>query len=602
MQLSVDQVLMRAKTLERKGERASARALLAEALAQYPANARLKQAVEALGKPRAKAPASQTPPQAELEIMIRLFHEGNYKALVEHGEKLARLFPASPTLFNILGAGATRLARGDLAARYFRRAIELDTGFVEAHDNLGKLLVVEKDWEGAADAFAQVLRLRPGLVEARRNLAEALVHLGRAPEAIDLYRKVLADQPRDAVALNGLALALIERAAFDEATEVARRAAEIDPGAFGIRLTQANLHRMRGETAAAQEAYRAILVKKPGMAKALRGLADLHRFVPGDPLMAQIEAAQAQAYLADDERCDLAFALAKAHGDLGNLKQTFDFLVQANHLRRRGLAYRIDKDVLQFRKLKAAAPAILAQGLPSDEVLPVVPIFIVAMPRSGTSLVEQILSRHAQVAGGGELGYMAQLGMDLATGARPATGDAIRRLRMDYLARVQPLAGGKAFVTDKMPHNFRLLPLIRAALPEAKILHLRRDPAAVCWSNFRQHFGSDALAYATDLGDVVAYYRLYAELMVEWRRLLGPAILTLDYDRLTVDQEAETRRLLDALGLPWDPACLAPHENRRVVRTASEQQVKQAVYQGSSQEWRKYEPFLNGLFDDLPMA
>ncbi len=151
-----------------------------------------------------------------------------------------------------------------------------------------------------------------------------------------------------------------------------------------------------------------------------------------------------------------------------------------------------------------------------------------------------------------------------------------------------------------MPHNFRLVALIRAAIPEAKIVHVMRDPAAVCWSNFKQIFKSDVLNFGCDLQDVVQYYRLYAELMELWKAMFGDAIFTLDYERLTSNQEAETRKLLDHLGLPWEEACLAPQNNRRGVRTASEQQVKKAVYKGSSQEWKKYEPFLDGAFDALP--
>ena len=153
-----------------------------------------------------------------------------------------------------------------------------------------------------------------------------------------------------------------------------------------------------------------------------------------------------------------------------------------------------------------------------------------------------------------------------------------------------------------MPQNFHFIPLICAAFPEAKIVHIKRSAAATCWSNYKQYFSAEGLGYSYDLKDVVSYYTLYIDLMDLWQSKYTDRIYNLNYEELTANQESETRKLIDYLGLDWDEACLSPHKNRRIVRTASQQQVKKKVYQGSSEAWRKYEPYLNGAFNSLPSS
>ena len=165
--------------------------------------------------------------------------------------------------------------------------------------------------------------------------------------------------------------------------------------------------------------------------------------------------------------------------------------------------------------------------------------------------------------------------------------------------RLTKLSNNQSFVTDKMPQNFLYIPLICAAFPEAKIIHVKRDAIATCWSNYKHYFALKGLGYSYDLKDVVAYYDLYTDLMKCWQSQYSDRIYNLDYDKLTVDQEDETRQLINYIGLKWEGACLSPHENKRSVRTASQQQVRKRVYQGGSQAWRKYESFLDGAFDSL---
>ena len=233
------------------------------------------------------------------------------------------------------------------------------------------------------------------------------------------------------------------------------------------------------------------------------------------------------------------------------------------------------------------------------EPLQSTPIFILGMPRSGTTLVEQIISSHHQVQGAGSYHLWGVFGSSFCLGDQMLNSYNASKIRKLYSTELAKVSHGKLFVTDKMPQNFLYISLILKVLPEAKIVHVKRDPAATCWSNFKNFFSAKGLGYSYDLNHTVRYFKMYKELMVFWEQLYSDRLYHLDYDKLTVQQEPETKALLANLGLKWDTACLSPHTNKRSVKTASQQQVRKKLYKGSSEAWRKYENQLNGLFAPL---
>ena len=230
------------------------------------------------------------------------------------------------------------------------------------------------------------------------------------------------------------------------------------------------------------------------------------------------------------------------------------------------------------------------------------PIFIVGMPRSGTTLVEQIISSHSQVTGAGELSFVEQFGGSLARGLSEINTTSLLGFREHYLNRLKDFAKGNLIVTDKMPQNFRYIGLLIAAFPESRIVHVKRNPAAVCWANYKQYFSSKSLGYPYALEDVISYHKSYENLMEFWGNTLSERIHNLDYELLVESQESETLRLIKYLGLDWDEQCLSPQNNTRSVATASNVQIRKKVYQGSSQQWKKYKPFLDGALDELSVS
>lgn len=195
--------------------------------------------------------------------------------------------------------------------------------------------------------------------------------------------------------------------------------------------------------------------------------------------------------------------------------------------------------------------------------------------------------------------FVSQYGRSLAAGPTPVDAKALTTFREQYLHALKQRSESNAIVTDKMPQNFLFIGLITAALPDAKIIHVKRDPAAVCWANYTQYFDSEDLSYCYDLDDILHYHELYQDLMKYWHQALPNKIYDLDYEVLTEDQEEETRKLIGYLSLGWDDACMSPQANKRGVATASLAQVRRKVYQGSSERWKRYRPYLNGVFDQF---
>ena len=282
--------------------------------------------------------------------------------------------------------------------------------------------------------------------------------------------------------------------------------------------------------------------------------------------------------------------------DIGHLKRPLTITLSAK-IRKDLLGYDLADDQNLFEKIKLHSAKIKDQRFdPEKRPKTPRPIFILGMPRSGTTLVEQILSCHSDVQGGGELPFLRQHADGLHFGRHIISGEKLQGLRTSYLEDLAQRSASKGYVTDKLPHNFTRIALIRAALPEAKIIHLCRDPRATCWS-ISNIISQLRVWDSYDLMDVVNYYELYWDLMEFWEQNYGDSLYHLDYEALTTHQEEETRNLLAYLDLAWDDACLSPHKNTRSIRTASQQQVRQKVYQGASREWKKFEPFLKGVFD-----
>ena len=499
---------------------------------------------------------------------------GELQTAIENYQIAVRVKPDYQYAYVNLGNAYQARGNYDLALKNYQRALKLGAKKINnrininsvLNNNIGAVLNLKGDITGALKGFTKALALDPNYAEAHYNKGNSFFELGNAEKAIASFREAIRLNPKYTDAYTNLGNTYHSIYDLDSAIDCYERA-------LTIKARDTALH---------------------------RNLSIVKKYTADDPHISQMEDMYTDQALIDKNCYPLCFALSKAYDDCDDYSSSFKYLSEGNKIRKRLLGYDISEDINFFNDLKQSYLDIIKINLPASVVSKSIrPIFIVGMPRSGTTLVEQIVSAHSSVYGAGELTSVNRWGRDFSIGKKSANKESLKRFRDLYLSDLQKRSDGSRWVIDKMPLNFRYIPLICSALPEAKIIHVARDAAATCWSNYQHFFSADGLGYSHDLKDVVSYYALYKDLMQLWQDPCGDRICHLNYDRLTVNQEKETRSLIDYLSLVWDDSCLAPQENKRLVKTASSLQVRDKVYQGSSQKWLKYKPFLNGAFDSV---
>ena len=540
------------------------------------------------------------PSHEQLNHLLEHYQAGKLEEAEALAASLTQQFPKHPFGWKVLGAVFMQTGRLDESLLPMQESVRLSPQDADAHNNLGNTLRELGKLDDADASYRKAIALKPDFAEAHNNLGVTLRELGRFDEAETSYRKAITLKPDYAEAHYNFGDTLRELGRFNDAEASCRKAIALKPGFAEAHRNMAVTLSELGRLEEAEASYRQAIALKPDYAEAHRQLAISSKFSSEDEQLHQMQALYNDPSISGKNRCQICFALAKASDDLEDFAAAFQFYNEGNALRKKQLGYHKVQDQKLFEAIKASFPPITAHTFePGIVAAGLTPVFITGLPRSGTTLVEQIISSHRQVTGAGELPFVSQYGRPLAAGQIPVGAKALTTFRDKYLSALQERAVGKAVVTDKMPQNFRFLGLIAAALPEAKIIHVKRDPAAVCWANYTQYFVSDAVGYCYSLDDILHYHRLYEDLMNFCHQALPNKIYDLQYELLTENQEKETRNLISHLGLEWDDACLSPERNERVVATAAHVQVRQRLYQGSSDKWKRYRPYLNGALDNF---
>ncbi len=507
-----------------------------------------------------------------LGVVLQLL--GRPAEAIMHYEAALALRPTYVEARKNLGNVMAGLNRQQEAAWHFERALALRPNDVEASIALGNAHLKLDQPEQALSHFNQVLAHASDHLEARNGLGAALQMLGRPGEAIAMHQAVLAVKPNDIEAHSRLGDALLSLGRLDEANAAMERAVALAPRKAGYYWN----------------------------------LANSKRFAADDPHLAAMEAlARDIAELNPEEQIDLHFARGKIYGDFGAHSQSFAQLREGNALMRQRVCYDEAKALGRFERMRRVFTASMiresrALGDPST-----VPVFIIGMPRSGTTLIEQIIASHPKVFGAGELSTMASVaehisGLDGSCGGPEAAPDLsaerLRRVGADYVARVRRHAPQAERITDKMPGNFLLAGLIHLALPNARIIHACRDLRDTAFSCFALLFTRGQI-FSYDLAELGRYCRGYRELMAHWHEVMPGVIFDVRYEDVVGDLEGQARRLIAHCGLDWDDACLDFQRTKRPIRTASAAQVRQPIYTSSIGRWRVHEENLQPLLQEL---
>jgi tetratricopeptide (TPR) repeat protein len=476
-------------------------------------------------------------------------------------------------------ARATPKENADVALRIAEQALALAPNHALAWLARGNVLNDLKRYEAALESFAGALALQADLIQAWSGRGDALRDLRRLDEAKAAYEKVLSLKPDLATAHDALGVLLLEMGRIDDALREIKKAIELDPIVTSFYLN----------------------------------LASAKKFSAGDPDLDAMEAVAATPQMSNTNRAFLDFALGRAYADVQDYRKSFQHLLAANAAHRATLNYDEAQSVSYFKDIeKTFTRELIAAksvgGGPSSR-----PIFIVGMPRSGSTLLEQILSSHPSIAGAGEVPAFTNAINDVLLAALPENAEqqvypafapllsapTLQAIGERYLALLAELAPEKERATDKMLGNFAYAGLIHLTLPNAIILHAARNPLDSCISCFSLKFSGNH-DYLYDLAELGRYYKRYQHLMRHWHNVLPPGrILDVQYEDVVADLEGQARRIIAHCGLPWDDRCLAFHKNDRAVRTASLTQVRQPIYKSSVDRWRVYEEFLGPLLKEL---
>ncbi len=519
-------------------------------------------------------PADQPQPRNARSLLAqgnKCVAQGEYSEAIALYQEILALNPRHPEALNNLGATLFTLGRYAEAEDFFRRTIRLHPDFADANSNLGILLRCSGRVVEAETWLRRAIKINPKHVDARTNLGLAFVFFGRLSEAKAQFKKALKFKAKSDHTLFALGhLAAIE-GRFDEAEVMLKRALDANPK----------------------------------MPLALAAIASLRKMRSSDTAWLQSAEEIAGSGISVLEEADLRFAIGKYYDDVEDFKRAFQSYQRANELHKMAAAsYDRDARVQLVDDLMRVytREGISRGGTPASESMQ--PVFVVGMPRSGTSLMEQIIASHPEAKGAGELAFWSRAARDQETVIRRTLLDESTRknLAENFLRELQARSGDALRIVDKTPLNADYLGVIHSVFPNARIIYMRRDPIDTCLSCYFQKFDVQ-LNFTMDLSDLAHYFRQHQRLMEHWRAVLPPgSILDVPYAELVADQDGWTRKVLAFLGLEWDPRCLDFHQTERPIVTASAWQVRQKIYQGSVARWRHYERFIGPLLELKDLA
>ncbi len=599
MSLKIERLISRAKKLTKKGEFEKAKETYLSILKISPDNETVKKELSYLKQPNRNNLA-----RAKLDSILKQYSSGSIQESLDAVTLLIQEHPNEPILFNILGACYSEIGPIDLAIKAFHRAIEIKPDYAEVYFNLGVVFQKNGQINDAFNCYEKAIDINHAYPQAHNNIGMINLNNRELDAAVKSFEWAVAYNRNYVEAHNNLGAAFQELMFFEKAKEQYEKALSINPKFAQALNNLGAAYEIFGLKEQALENYIKSIKEDPSYSEAHRNLSAIKKYKKNDPQINQLESLYSNNYLPISDKRNLSFALAKVHEDLGDSDQFIKFLDEGNNLRKQELNYSFDSSKNFHSSILKAfenPPELISESAQKKSTIR--PIFILGMPRSGTTLVEQILASHNKVHGAGELNYLKNIVTPILiqyinNENESLSNRDIKSIRKQYLDAIIKLDTNQNVITDKMPINFRLIGFILSALPEAKIVHVKRDARATCWSNYKHYFSSGN-GFTFDQEDLSKFYGLYSEIMDFWHELFPNIIFDLSYEKLTENQKSETKKLLNYCELEWDDNCLDFHKNDRGIKTASASQVRQKMYQGSSDVWKKYEPYLKPLIDGL---
>lgn len=575
---------------------------------------------------------------------IVYYDKGEYETARDHYLRSIELNPNYAEAHNNLGNALRALEQTRESLDHYERAVEINASYAEAYNNMGTALRDLGRRDDAETALAQAATIRPDYLEAYNNLAMLYLAEDRHDDALHILADALRRSPTHVPTLVGVARAQLARGAAAAAEQAVREALRIDPDSAEAHSMMGQVFHDTDRLDKALASFRKALELKPDMPEALNmlgvtlkatghldearevflkalenrpsaagtysNIVDLEKFTTDSPILkAMLDVLDKADEPEADRYIPLHFALGKAHEDIGDPEKALHHYVTGARLRRAQLDYDEASTFAFFDEIIATFDEAYFANRPFAGNPTTLPLFIVGMPRSGSTLTEQIISAHPDVFGAGEIKTLSQaIGAlrrkyptvpkfpAMAKAMKPAHFNAVAE---QYLATVTALSPTASRITDKLLTNYYFVGPITTLFPNAKIIHTMRNPVDTCLSAFSKLFKDD-MPHSYDLAEIGRYYRKYEELMAHWRKVLPPGVmLDVQYEDVVADIEPKAREIIAFCGLPWDDRCLQFHESTRPVKTASVSQVRKPLYATSVERWKRYGKRLGPLLDAL---
>tara|TARA_B100000787_G_scaffold155464_1_gene130985 strand:+ start:311 stop:1861 length:1551 start_codon:yes stop_codon:yes gene_type:complete len=501
----------------------------------------------------------------QILITVNLFKAKRFDELILKGIILIKKFPDQPIFYNITALAYNAVGKCNKAKKLLNEVLKKEPNNISVLNNMGLTSVDCGEDVEAEEYYNRALEIDSGFIDVLINLGNLKTKQNKSEEAKEFFIK--------AIKINN----------------------KITPP----KLALAGYYEQSGNFEEAKNLYKEILKNEPNFTIADKSLSLIHKYKDGDNHLKVMEE-KLTKNIGEEGTERLNFAIGKAYEDIGDYEKSFKFILTANKLHKKNTDYNVKKEILSFEKIKNFFENNKLKSLDNyGQKL----IFILGMPRSGTTLTEQILSSHQNVYGAGELSFLKNIiDKTLFDKDDNFNGDILNikpelltKMKIDYLKKIEAFGNKKEYLIDKAPLNFKWIGFILAMFPNSKIIHCTRNPMDICWSNYKNMFQSKSMDYTCDLDDLTIFYKAYDNLTKFWHEEFGNKIFNMSYENLVINKKLETKKMLEFCSLGWDNNCLDFHKNKKPVSTASLAQVRQPLYNSSVGKWKNYSNNLEAL-------
>lgn len=548
-------------------------------------------------------------PQSHTNIGLAYKDQGDAEKAAHHFNESIKLDPNNPDVYNNLGNVLRVIDKPKEAIRNYEKALQLNRDFAECWSNLAAALNETGQQKPALKAVGRALDLDPGLAQAYNNRGDIYLAQARYEDALAEYRRATELSPKYVAALINMARVQRDMDIPDDAKTTLQLALNLEPENPEALLVQGVLREQMGDREGAAESFKAAIKTSPEMTVAHYYLSQIRGRQGTDEEFEAMRALNERADLNDNSSMYLGFGLYRAYEQREQYDEAFANLAAANRIKAESTPYDDEETAHYIESIVESAHSSLQRLGPCPGHADSRPVFVLGMPRSGTSLTEQILASHSAVAGAGELSFAYDTAHSIREIIPEKFPDNMKLLSAEqyvelgksYMARHSEENLSTQYVVDKTPLNFQYIGLLGLALPEAKFIHCHRDPIANCFSIHRMPF-DEKQTYAHSLEALGEYYTRYWRFMQSWHEMFPGRILDMRYEDTVADIESQSRRMLDFLGLPFEEGVLEYHKTKRLVKTPSASQVRQPIYKDRLAAWRKYEKYLGPLIDNVKVS